>query len=143
MSETQASPWCLVLACDSWEQGCLGLTSAQPAPGCQMARTESRRSSFFPLSLSFLFSPSPTFWRSLTPACEVFRLAQAAVLMGFVLIKYCNSNIFYGDQGKRKSKIVVLFSVPMIPESREHSCVSLLLLCFTIEALCSCKFLLS
>lgn len=137
-SETQASPQCLVLTCDSWEQGCLGLTSTQPAHGLQTARTESRRSSFFPSSLSFLFSPSPTCWRSLTPACEVFRLAQAAVLMGFALIKYCNSNIFYGDQGKRKSEIMVLFSVSMIPESREHSCLSMLLLCFTTEALCSC-----
>lgn len=108
-----------------------------------MARTESRRSLFFPLSLSFLFSPSPTCWRSLTPACGVFRLAQAAVLMDFVLIKYCNSNIFYADQGERKSEIMVLFSVSMIPESREHACLSLLLLCFTIEALCSFKFLLS
>ena len=38
---------------------------------------------------------------------------------------------------------MVLFSVSMIPESREHACLSLLLLCFTIAALCSCKFLLS
>lgn len=47
--------------------------------------------------------------------------------MVFALVKYCNSNLFYGDEGKRKLRIsVLLFSVSTVPQSMENFCLSLI-----------------
>lgn len=123
-----AGPWI-------WHQLSWPMGSCWPTQKAEGARS-------FP-TLSFFFPPLPYMLEFKKLNCLGSQVSSAAVLMVCALIKYCNSNLLYGDKGKRNLRIlVVLFLVPVILKSMENFCL-LLLLWFTITALCRCNFLLS
>lgn len=118
------------------------LTSAQLAMGSSWPTQKTEGARSFP-TLSLFFLPLPYMLEFKKLNCLGSQVNSAAVLMVCALIKYCNSNLLYGDKGKRNSRILVaLFLVPIILKSMENFCL-LLLLWFTITALCRCNFLLS